>query len=393
MRYDELDSIRGLAATSVLLAHISIILPDVYFFEKFKNTPLHIFWFGHESVILFFILSGFVLSLPYINNKQLRYGDYLIRRFCRIYIPSMVSVLIALCILSLYSGRLEGLSDWFNGLWVHTPTFYTMLNNIFLLGGMDNKSVNPVLWSLVHEVRISILFPFIMFILVRTAMKTNFIMMLCIPLAYLGMAIIGLKGFGFDYTMYISGYSSYIMTPYYIGFFILGAWLAMNREAIRMRIINLSSALKMLLLAAGLIAYSYDWIVLPGVDVIHNFVLNDWAAALGGSIFIVLALNSKTLGNVLTFRPVHFVGKISYSLYLYHMVILLTLIYIFHNKWSMSLVLSIGFVLSFVVAGVMYYAVEVPAVKVGRLLTKKSSGSGNRDEKMAREKGSYIQTN
>lgn len=64
-RFDQIDSIRGLAALSVVISHLSLVIPNVYIVQKLKNTPLHIFWAGHEAVILFFILSGFVLALPY----------------------------------------------------------------------------------------------------------------------------------------------------------------------------------------------------------------------------------------------------------------------------------------------------------------------------------------
>ncbi|WP_391557554.1 hypothetical protein [Robertmurraya sp.] len=48
-RYVELDSLRGIAATTVVLSHIAIVLPELYVFNKFKNTPFHIFWAGHEA--------------------------------------------------------------------------------------------------------------------------------------------------------------------------------------------------------------------------------------------------------------------------------------------------------------------------------------------------------
>lgn len=372
MRYDELDSIRGLAATSVLLAHISIILQKNYFFEMFRHTPLHILWLGHESVILFFILSGFVLSLPFVSKRQLFYGDYLVRRICRIYLPSVCSVIIAFGLMCIYSGKVEGMSDFFNGIWAESPTSYSLLNNIFLLGELDYMSVNPVLWSLVHEVRISIIFPFIMYLLLRISTKSNIIFMLSIPMLYLLSFFLGLKVFNFDYTAYLSGYSSFILTPYYVGFFVLGALIATNKELIREKYISLSKTSKKMLISLGAVAYLYDWIIVPDMKIIHNFIIGDWIVAFGGSIFIIIALNSKKVGYVLRLRSIHAIGKISYSLYLYHMIVLLTLIYIFYDKLNITIILFLAFIVSFVVASIMYYAVEVPAIKLGRNLTKRS---------------------
>jgi peptidoglycan/LPS O-acetylase OafA/YrhL len=103
-RYVELDSLRGLAATTVVLSHLAVVLPNLYVLEKFKNTPFQILWAGHEAVILFFLLSGFVLSLPFYTNNQLVYRDYLIRRICRIYIPYIVSVFMAMILMTVFSG-------------------------------------------------------------------------------------------------------------------------------------------------------------------------------------------------------------------------------------------------------------------------------------------------
>jgi peptidoglycan/LPS O-acetylase OafA/YrhL len=53
-RLVELDSIRGLAAISVLFGHIVSLssVPSIL-----AISPLRIFWLGHGAVIFFFILS------------------------------------------------------------------------------------------------------------------------------------------------------------------------------------------------------------------------------------------------------------------------------------------------------------------------------------------------
>jgi hypothetical protein len=85
----ELDALRGLAALMVPLYHPRLLfglhLPG---FEHYLwSGPLHILVAGPEAVILFFVLSGFVLALPIVQRKQLPYHAYLIRRICRIYLP------------------------------------------------------------------------------------------------------------------------------------------------------------------------------------------------------------------------------------------------------------------------------------------------------------------
>ena len=66
-RFRELDSLRGLAAITVVFHHFSrICSPQII--HVLDRTPLRILVAGHQAVILFFLLSGFVLTLP--NKKE-----------------------------------------------------------------------------------------------------------------------------------------------------------------------------------------------------------------------------------------------------------------------------------------------------------------------------------
>ena len=55
-----------------------------------------VFYGGHSALPLFFILSGFVLALPAVNNKPQSYPVFITRRFFRLYIPYVVALAIAI---------------------------------------------------------------------------------------------------------------------------------------------------------------------------------------------------------------------------------------------------------------------------------------------------------
>ena len=93
-RYDSLDSMRGIAAALVVLNHCYCAFADksegaVWWLA---NTPLRMLVSGRPSVILFFVLSGFVLAVSL--EKGMKYRDFVVRRFCRIYLPFAASLFV-----------------------------------------------------------------------------------------------------------------------------------------------------------------------------------------------------------------------------------------------------------------------------------------------------------
>src|SRR3974377_2404311 len=89
-RIAHLDSLRGLAALIVVFHHCLVTFPmfwSVYqrpatttLMRVLGNTPLPLPWGGPEFVLVFFTLSGFVLSLPFWSGKGLTYDQFAVRR-------------------------------------------------------------------------------------------------------------------------------------------------------------------------------------------------------------------------------------------------------------------------------------------------------------------------
>src|SRR5438105_12280270 len=94
-RFRELDSLRGLAALIVVFHHFFWM----WFYHQTERTdPAFLLFYpliaGHESVILFFLLSGFVLSVPYLRGRSQPYGTFLLRRVLRIYCPYFFALVL-----------------------------------------------------------------------------------------------------------------------------------------------------------------------------------------------------------------------------------------------------------------------------------------------------------
>lgn len=84
----KLEAVRGFAACYVLLTH----LQDVGYIKVGKLSFL--FKFGQEAVILFFLLSGFVIHYSFQNSKDQTFTTYFKKRFLRIYIPLTIIFLL-----------------------------------------------------------------------------------------------------------------------------------------------------------------------------------------------------------------------------------------------------------------------------------------------------------
>ncbi len=89
----QLDGIRGATAIYVVLHHwagSSSTIP-VWLHKGLLS-------FGQEAVIIFFLLSGFVIGWSSLGRSQQTFYQYFIRRFRRIYFPFLVSLLLVFAI-------------------------------------------------------------------------------------------------------------------------------------------------------------------------------------------------------------------------------------------------------------------------------------------------------
>ena len=135
-----LDSLRGLAALAVVFWHLALVVFDApdgspywsgaELVKLFRISPLYPLIAGPEAVIVFFILSGFVLSLPWIRNHKVLYVPFLVKRVCRIYVPYLITIgLTFLACTQLGKQVVPGLGQWFNTPWQHNPNLTEIIQH------------------------------------------------------------------------------------------------------------------------------------------------------------------------------------------------------------------------------------------------------------------------
>jgi peptidoglycan/LPS O-acetylase OafA/YrhL len=103
--------------------------------------------------------------------------------------------------------------------------------------------------------------------------------------------------------------------------------------------------------------------------ILHTQITKDTIVTVAVAAFIIMALASRKVSSVLLFKPLHFLGKISYSFYLLHAVCLLSLVHLFYGKMPYGLIIPLVVAISFGVATLGYYGLEIPSIRLGKYLS------------------------
>lgn len=378
-RYEELDSLRGIASMSVFFGHITLIpkmtiltiLTTLYF-------PLNMFFNGGASVIFFFTLSGFVLFLPYSNGGKLAYRHYMIKRFFRIFIPYLIAIILTIgaCLL-LSKGGIKGLSNWFNGSWKYPITLHDLVDHLVLIGNFNSDEFDDVIWSLVQEMRISIIFPFLALIINRPNWKGPF-------LTCLGLLIVSGLNNTFNWQNSYGFRTSIFNTFEYIPMFMIGGYCAKYLNKLISLYSHLTSSLKVLVWLAAYLFFNFHGIMISIADYlrIYSFetIAGDYSIVVGSILIIIITLSSKRVQRFLLVMPLRFLGRVSYSLYLYHLPVLFSLVYLFYYSIPLWLILAISFPISLLIANLSWVFIEKPSIKYGKVVISRMMFLSNKSK-------------
>ncbi len=142
-RLYKLEALRGFAAIYVVAHHS---LPA--HFHRFGIDWGYLIRFGQEAVILFFLLSGFVIHYSYQNASDRSFRTYFLKRFTRIYIPLLFVFPMTYAFVSYHVGKPVD------------PDWTTLVGNLLMVQNLANWGqevivkpymLNKPLWSLTYE--------------------------------------------------------------------------------------------------------------------------------------------------------------------------------------------------------------------------------------------------
>jgi peptidoglycan/LPS O-acetylase OafA/YrhL len=358
--FKELDSLRGIAALVVVVYHWTHLWPDEAYPRWFHLllilTPLQLITNGHASVVLFFVLSGFVLSLPQVRGQEVVYSIYLVKRICRIYLPYLAALALAVGGCWYFHG-LHAYDDWFERTWHNAPDWKMLVQHFFLIGDYPSDVYNTAFWSLVQEMRVSIFFPVICLVVLRLRSVGGAVLTIVL---FAGGGLIARRG-----TLPTTD----LRTIACVGTFIVGILLALYLEKLREWLSSMTAGAYWGSFALCLALYTYTPLVAYHLH--SPMIASDGVIAVGGAGVVLFALADRRLSRMILVPAISFLGRVSYSLYLIHGTVLFSCAYLFHARLSPFIWFAPYLAVSLAASAVMYRWIEVPSMNLGKRLASR----------------------
>jgi peptidoglycan/LPS O-acetylase OafA/YrhL len=332
----ELQLLRAAGCCLVFLAHVLVLIYPERFMGSIDTPAGELF---ARAVIGFFILSGLVLSLPFVGENEATFhtGRFYTERFLRLYPAYFVSVLFALGMRAAISHWVgfSNSSPWVQRFWTEPITGRSLLEHVLALS-ITSRNINPVYWTLSLEIQACLLLPLIIF-LVR---RTRHWRLALVPIVALTVL--------FHYFPQVS----LIRT---VSYFLMGAYVAKYNSRSKAFTRNLPAAA---VLGAVVLTIAFFWLA-PRSSVSYrlSFLVLD-----GGLAVLMVAVQVfRPLAMLSNLRPVQRFAELSYCFYLFHLPILAACAVALRPiVQSAPLTIFAAFSLSLLVASAAHRFVEQP---------------------------------
>lgn len=325
--------------------------------EKLSVKLSHFIFNGSDAVSFFFVLSGFVLSFPFLHgNRRLDIGKFYVNRIFRIY-PAFI---IALILNALFSIRNDLKNAPLDALW-NTFGFRgkSFWEELLLIRG--RSAYLGLDWTLTIEIVMSFFIPFLIAMtLFNKRLLTWFV--------------------------FASLLMGFVMGVFVLPF-ALGMIAAVYYDEIRSGSFKTTKWYKYraLILSIAFLLFSIrhiDRIFPLGEWVVNklNLLQLDFftCTAIASFIFLVAIIHFKSVQHILEKKLLLFLGKISYGIYLLHWVIVAAIFEYwpqitphFPNVEIAFMVMMVVCVaLTVLLSTALYYWIELPFIRYGKQLIK-----------------------
>jgi len=340
------DGIRFLAILPVVILHanerlIRYVLPEEP--TGVEGEISYLISRGAIGVMIFFALSGFVLSLPFAKGvKEFSFKKYLKRRLTRLEPPYIFWMTIFALIFLIKSG--SQLADMIP----HYLASIFYLHNVIY---QEFPMINPVAWSLEVEIQYYLLAPFLALFYFKFQQIRN---------RRIGLSLIIV---GFITIQHLLGWQFQPFRASLLGqaqHFLVGM-LAADFYIHGIKKFKISPYTLDILGVLSLVTMMFTW-----TDELFKMIIFSTATL----VFFLSAFNGKVIPKILSIKWIAVIGGMCYTIYLTHLP-LLELIYSFIAKFGHSSSYLISLTISLIIAlaavlfssVVFYKFIEKPFMK------------------------------
>jgi len=327
-----IDGLRGIAVLWVALFHFIVLRPGDAATGAIVASPAGpLAANGYLGVDLFFLISGFLLAMPWFVHEAGHRAHpsaiaFYRRRFWRIVPAYYVQLAILFAIVL---PLLHGTRFWRSDLWVYLYNLFAhvlFLHNTTPLSS-GSMQANGALWTLAVEAQFYLVLPIAMPLVVRWPRASLAVAIACAQAWRMasdtGLApLVQLEtwlGRPWQWPEAVVRYLLAHQLPSYLGHFALGiflgrAWLARAARSTHPHALDAGATLAIVALGISL---ARNWPTGPLAWTVAPLAL---AALLYAS-----AREGTWVSAALSRGPLAFVGRVSYSMYLYHLPLLIVL--------------------------------------------------------------------
>ena len=349
----QIDGLRFVAIAMVVLYHVNIFVTNKVPFDFTRPAPDYWWMFqfldsDRKGVLLFFVISGFILALPFARaarkeGKPVEMKRYFLRRLTRLEPPYFLTMIASYLGIILLKGHgfAELLNRTFTGLFPSLAVSLVYMHNVIF---PHNLSVNPVAWSLEIEIQFYILMPLLAVVFKFTA-RTRWLLLATVMAGFIFFQHLLQPGV---YTLF--NYIQYFL----LGFLLVDVYL---------------SNYKPKLFPGASIIIGILCLAFIGYADLRQFNYQEYVFVPVIFIFYVLALTDGFWKRVFSFRLLTVIGGMCYSIYLLHYNIIavvgnrtiffnVTQNYPLAYLWHAAILLPI----ILLVSGVFYLLIERPCM-------------------------------
>ena len=341
----EIDGLRAIAVISVIIYHLN---------ENWLPG-------GFLGVDIFFVISGFLITgiiITEIQQNSFSFKQFYTRRIKRIY-PAFITVM---ALVSFIASAIFIYND-FNKLRKTIELAIAFLSNFYLgltQGYFDlSANENPALhiWSLAVEEQYYLIFPLILTLAYKKFREIKVLFIITLILFFILLSTSFIPASFYKEVLHQPNiyYLSNLRFPELLVGSLLAIYHCSNKIQLSTQVSNILAILSTLLLFSCLFLMNNDIAFIPGVTLILP------------CIFTALIIHTTSQNNIiklcLSNKAIVFIGKISYSLYLYHWIFIALAYYITGEKQINNQSIAIVTVLTIIFSVLSYYLIEQPIRK------------------------------